>query len=94
VDSGVNADCPFEDAKRLGIAFTPKNGCLVLAAFNRYLVQLYEYLQILENRLFSAGLHTLGEELPEQLASYPGLFWEEVPEEVISNRKWGVGSQH
>jgi len=42
------------------------------AAFNRYLVQLYEeYLQILENRLFSAGLHTLGE-LPEQeqMASY------------------------
>jgi len=35
------------------------------AAFNRYLVQLYEYLQILENRLFSAGLHTLGE-LPER----------------------------
>jgi len=59
VDSGVD-DCPFEDAKRLGIAFTRKMpGCLVLG-LNRYLV-MYEYLQVLENRLFSSGLHTLGE---------------------------------
>jgi len=55
------------------------------AAFNRYLVQLYEYLQILENRLFSAGLHTLGElPEPEQMASYSRLILEEVPEEGIS----------
>jgi len=39
-------------------------------AFNRYLVQMYEYLQVLENRLFSSGLHTLGEPEPEQMASY------------------------
>lgn len=25
VDSGLDADCPFEDAKKLGIAFTPEN---------------------------------------------------------------------
>ncbi len=30
-------------------------------AFEHYLVKLYEYLQVLENRLFSSGLHTLGE---------------------------------
>ena len=29
-------------------------------AFNRYIVELYEYLQVLENRLFSSGLHVLG----------------------------------
>jgi len=40
------------------------------AGLNRYLV-MYEYLQILENRLFSSGLHTLGEPPePEQMASY------------------------
>jgi magnesium chelatase subunit H len=43
----VDADCPFEDALRLGIAFTPENARLFSAAvFNRYLVQLYEYLQV------------------------------------------------
>lgn len=87
VDSGVNADCPFEDAERLGIALTPENTQLFsAAAFNRYLVQLYEYLQVLENRLFSTGLHTLGEPpAPEQLASYlQAYFGEELPSEVVS----------
>lgn len=87
VDSGVDADCPFEDAKRLGIAFTPENAQMFsTGAFNRYLVQMYEYLQVLENRLFSSGLHTLGEPPePEQMASYlQAYFGEELPEEVIS----------
>ncbi len=86
VDTGLDADCPFEDAKRLGIAFTPENARMFSAAvFNRYLVQLYEYLQVLENRLFSTGLHTLGESpKPEQLASYlQAYFGEELPEEVV-----------
>ncbi|MGJ3247691.1 MAG: magnesium chelatase subunit H [Elainellaceae cyanobacterium] len=62
VDSGLDADCPFEDAKRLGIEFTPENARMFSQdAFNRYLVKLYEYLQVLENRLFSSGLHILGE---------------------------------
>ncbi len=97
VDSGVDADCPFEDAKRLGIAFTPENAQMFSpAAFNRYLVQLYEYLQVLENRLFSAGLHTLGESPnPEQLASYlQAYFGEEMPDEVVSAiANEGVGSR-
>ena len=29
-------------------------------AFQTYLVTLYDYLLILENRLFSSGLHVLG----------------------------------
>jgi magnesium chelatase subunit H len=85
VDTGLDADCPFEDAKRLGIDFTPENARMFSAgAFNRYLVQLYEYLQVLENRLFSTGLHTLGEPPDsEQLASYlQAYFGEELPEVV------------
>ncbi|AVH69041.1 magnesium chelatase subunit H [Nostoc sp. 'Lobaria pulmonaria (5183) cyanobiont'] len=72
VDSGLDADCPFEDAKRLGIAFTPENVRMFsVRAFDDYLVGLYEYLQVLENRLFSSGLHTLGEKPnEEELGSY------------------------
>ncbi|MTJ54142.1 magnesium chelatase subunit H [Anabaena sp. UHCC 0253] len=62
VDTGLDADCPFDDAKRLGIPFTPENVRMFSNhAFDHYLVKLYEYLQVLENRLFSSGLHTLGE---------------------------------
>ncbi|MBV9385536.1 MAG: magnesium chelatase subunit H [Chroococcidiopsidaceae cyanobacterium CP_BM_ER_R8_30] len=87
VDTGVNVDCPFEDAQRLGIAFSPENAQMFSPqAFNRYLVQVYEYLQVLENRLFSAGLHTLGEPPDsEELTSYlRAYFGEELPEDVIS----------
>lgn len=67
VDSGLDADCPFEDAKRLGIGFTPENVRMFSdRAFDDYLVVLYEYLQVLENRLFSSGLHTLGEKPSEE----------------------------
>jgi magnesium chelatase subunit H len=62
VDTGLEVDCPFDDAKRLGIPFTPENVQMFSNhAFNDYLVKLYEYLQVLENRLFSSGLHVLGE---------------------------------
>ncbi|MDZ8067578.1 MAG: magnesium chelatase subunit H [Nostoc sp. DedQUE08] len=72
VDSGLDADCPFADAKKLGLAFTPENVRMFSNhAFDDYLVELYEYLQFLENRLFSSGLHTLGEAPnEEELASY------------------------
>ena len=71
-DSGLEADCPFEEARRLGIEFTPENARLFSRdALNRYLVILYEYLQVLEQRLFSSGLHSLGRPpSPEQLTSY------------------------
>jgi magnesium chelatase subunit H len=62
VDTGLEVDCPFDDAKRLGIPFTPENVRMFSNhAFDHYLVKLYEYLQVLENRLFSSGLHVLGE---------------------------------
>ena len=86
VDTGLEADCPFEDAKKLGIAFTPENARMFSAhAFNDYLVKLYEYLQVVEQRLFSSGLHTLGEPPEvEELTSYlQAYFGEELSEEAV-----------
>lgn len=86
VDTGLEADCPFEEAKKLGMAFTLENARMFsVHAFNDYLVKLYEYLQVVEQRLFSSGLHTLGE-VPdsEGLASYlRAYFGEELSQEVV-----------
>ncbi|NEO70362.1 magnesium chelatase subunit H, partial [Moorena sp. SIO3H5] len=86
VDSGLDTDCPFEDAKGLGIAFSPENAQMFSAdSFNRYLVKLYDYLLVLEQRLFSSGLHTLGQ-VPdsEQLESYlRAYFGEDVSEAMV-----------
>jgi magnesium chelatase subunit H len=87
MDSGLDTDCPFAEAKRLGIAFTPENlNLFSLDAFNHYLVKLYDYLQVLENRLFSSGLHTLGEPPnAEALSSYlSAYFGDEISEEAIT----------
>ncbi|MEG4228246.1 cobaltochelatase subunit CobN [Microcoleus sp. N9_B2] len=72
LDSGLEADCPFEDARKLGIPFSFENvGMFSADAFNRYLVKLYEYLQVVECRLFSSGLHVLGEAPnSEEMTSY------------------------
>ncbi len=88
VDTGLEADCPFDDAKRLGITFTPENARMFSHhAFNDYLVKLYEYLQVVEQRLFSSGLHTLGEAPnSEQLASYlQAYFGEELAATVAAD---------
>jgi magnesium chelatase subunit H len=84
VDTGIDADCPLEDAKRLGISFSPENARMFSAdVFNSYLVKLYEYLQVLESRLFSSGLHTLGEPpTPEGLISYLEAYFE-LPKEIV-----------
>jgi magnesium chelatase subunit H len=86
VDTGINTDCPLTEAKHLGIAFTPENARLFSkVVFDRYLLQVYEYLQVLENRLFSSGLHVLGEPPSgEQLASYlQAYFGEELSADVV-----------
>ncbi|MEH1873773.1 magnesium chelatase subunit H [Nostoc sp.] len=89
VDSGLDADCPFEDAKRLGIAFTPENVRMFSNhAFDVYLVELYEYLQVLENRLFSSGLHVLGEAPnEEELGSYLQAYFGGEEEENEPQRR-------
>jgi magnesium chelatase subunit H len=82
LDTGLEVDCPFDDAKRLGIPFTPENVRMFSGhAFDHYLVKLYEYLQVLENRLFSSGLHTLGEAPnQEELTGYLDAYFGEENE--------------
>ncbi|PMB05403.1 magnesium chelatase subunit H, partial [Fischerella thermalis CCMEE 5273] len=89
VDTGLDADCPFEDAKRLGIPFTPENVRMFSAhAFNDYLVKLYEYLQVLESRLFSSGLHTLGEAPgEEEMAAYLEAYFGNEPQRNTEHRE-------
>ncbi|MBE9227057.1 magnesium chelatase subunit H [Phormidium sp. LEGE 05292] len=86
VDTGLDADCPLEEAKKLGIAFTPENVRMFSAdVFNHYLVKLYEYLQVLENRLFSSGLHVLGEPPnEEEMAAYLNAYFGEKTTEVVT----------
>ncbi|NER80021.1 MAG: magnesium chelatase subunit H [Leptolyngbya sp. SIO1D8] len=60
-DTGLEADCPFREARKLGMTFTLETARLFSKeALSNYLASLYEYLQVLENRLFSSGLHVLG----------------------------------
>ena len=72
VDAGLEKDCKFESGIKQGIDFNVENAKLFSKnVINQYLVQIYEYLQILEQRLFSSGLHVLGQKPnPEQMRSY------------------------
>ncbi len=94
VDTGLDADCKFEEGEKLGIAFNVENARLFSKnAINRYFVKVYEYLQVVEQRLFSSGLHTLGgvpdaEGINSYLEAY---FGEELPEkerEAIAAGTW------
>ncbi|WP_019500388.1 magnesium chelatase subunit H [Pseudanabaena sp. PCC 6802] len=92
-DTGLQADCPFPEAKRMGLEFTYENIRMFgEPTFDRYLVELYAYLQVLESRLFSSGLHVLGAvPSPELLQTYlQAYFGEELPEPVISAIANGV----
>ncbi len=81
-DTGLDADCPFIDAQKMGMGVTIETVKLFSnEAFNRYLITLYDYLQILENRLFSSGLHVLGEPPnPEELDSYLNAYFDGAAE--------------
>ena len=91
VDSGLDADCPFTEGRKLGIAFTVENARLFSKkAVNRYFVKVYEYLQVVEQRLFSSGLHVLGKAPDEEeMQSYLNAYFGEgaiAPEEAQSIR--------
>ncbi|PHV64407.1 magnesium chelatase subunit H [Cyanobacterium aponinum] len=80
VDSGLNKDCKFAEGEKLGIEFTAENAKLFSKqALNEYFVQIYDYLQIVEQRLFSSGLHILGEKpTQEQLQSYLEAYFDDT----------------
>jgi magnesium chelatase subunit H len=85
VDTGLETDCKFEEGEKQGIAFTVENARLFSKhALSDYFVKVYEYLQVVEQRLFSSGLHTLGE-VPnaEELNSYlEAYFGDKLPEKA------------
>ena len=86
-DTGLNSDCPFEYGKKLGIEFTPENARMFSADIvNSYFVEIYNYLQVIKQRLFSSGLHTLGE-VPkeEELKSYLDAYFGEKIGDIPQN---------
>ncbi|MEM7062180.1 MAG: magnesium chelatase subunit H [Cyanobacteria bacterium P01_B01_bin.77] len=85
-DTGLAADCPLPELKAQGLEFTLENAKLFSnTVLDRYFVTLYEYLQVLENRLFSSGLHVLGESPNiEDINSYlEAYFGERLAPELI-----------
>ncbi len=88
VDAGLERDCRFNEGEKQGIAFTVENAKLFSKRIiNEYFVQVYEYLQVLEQRLFSSGLHVLGEAPDrENLRSYlEAYFDDELSADLIDN---------
>jgi magnesium chelatase subunit H len=86
VDAGLESDCKFDEGLKLGIAFSLENSKLFSKkAINDYFVKIYEYLQVLEQRLFSSGLHVLGEAPnQEELKSYlEAYFGSDLPIDII-----------
>ncbi|ANV90054.1 magnesium chelatase subunit H [Picosynechococcus sp. PCC 8807] len=87
VDLGLPEDCPFTVGQEQGIAFTVENASLFSKnALQNYFVHIYEYLQTLEQRLFSSGLHVLGEKpSPEIIQSYlTAYFGDRLSENVLA----------
>ncbi len=86
-DTGLADDCPFVDEEGLGIELTSENIRYISSGpFTHYMTQLYDYLQVLENRLFSSGLHVLGSKpTSEELASYLSAYLgDALPSEAIT----------
>ncbi|MCP9818257.1 magnesium chelatase subunit H [Synechococcus sp. Cruz-9H2] len=77
-DTGLDADCPPGEVLTAGPA--------AAESFTAYLVRLSEYLQLLENRLFSSGLHVLGQAPdPEELEGYlKAYFGDDLEPELVS----------
>ncbi|MEO0434930.1 MAG: magnesium chelatase subunit H [Cyanobacteria bacterium J06656_5] len=85
-DTGLAADCPLPELTAQGLDFTPENARLFSnTVLDRYFVILYEYLQVLENRLFSSGLHVLGQSPSvEAISSYlEAYFGERLAPDLI-----------
>jgi magnesium chelatase subunit H len=85
-ETGLGSDCQFTDEEHLGIELTVENIRYISSAtFSHYMSDLYDYLGILENRLFSSGLHHLGQ-IPnaEDLYGYlQAYFTDTLPEDAL-----------
>jgi magnesium chelatase subunit H len=88
IDCGLERDCKFTEGEKQGISFTVENSKLFSKqVINNYFVEIYEYLQVLEQRLFSSGLHVLGEAPDkEALKSYlDAYFDDDLSENLIDS---------
>ena len=75
--AGLDSDCPYVDAQTSEpVRMTPEMAeSLSQKDFDEYASELYTYLGVLENRLFSEGLHSLGtaptrESMTQYLSAY------------------------
>ncbi|MEY2834068.1 MAG: magnesium chelatase subunit, partial [Cyanobacteriota bacterium] len=99
VDAGLAKDCKFNEGSKHGIDFSVENAKLFSKnVINQYFVQVYEYLQVLEQRLFSSGLHILGQKPSEEgLKSYLEAYFDgdlsEGEIEGIVSRPKGLASR-
>ena len=87
IDTGLDSDRPLAEAKKLGIEFTVENARMFsMDVLHHYFIKIYEYLQVLEQRLFSSGLHILGKSpSPEELDSYLEAYFGEEFSKDINN---------
>ena len=85
--SGLQSDCPYICATSAQpIELTSENVEAVEdGAFDAYVSKLYFYLQEVEGRLFSEGLHILGNApTPKQAAQYlSAYFGDNLPQEAV-----------
>ncbi|BAZ44005.1 magnesium chelatase subunit H [Chondrocystis sp. NIES-4102] len=93
IDAGLERDCKFTEGKKQGISFTLESSRLFSKqVINSYFVEIYEYLQVLEQRLFSSGLHVLGQKpTDEALQSYLEAYFDDdlsqdLIEKIVSRR--------
>ncbi|KAK9811539.1 hypothetical protein WJX72_005618 [[Myrmecia] bisecta] len=88
IATGLQDDCPFQAAASGGeaVVLTAETVESVQeAAFTEYASRLYTYLQVVESRLFSEGLHVLGEAPgPDKLRQYlAAYFGDDLPGEAV-----------
>lgn len=84
--AGLLADCPLLDAQGNKVELTPEMADeMPNADFESYASELYQYLQLVENRLFSEGLHSLGARPDhKQMKGYLSAYFEdELPVEAV-----------
>lgn len=75
---GIQADCPFREGDPPEFLSEDTVMDVPEEEFDAYMTRLYQYLAVVENRLFSEGLHTLGEPpSPDQTAQYLSAYFGE-----------------
>mmetsp|Transcript_1572 Transcript_1572/g.5385 ORF Transcript_1572/g.5385 Transcript_1572/m.5385 type:complete len:1547 (-) Transcript_1572:1607-6247(-) len=86
VVTGLQEDCPYVDHSSGDVKqLTAENvGAIPAEDFEAYASTVYQYLSVVENRLFSEGLHTFGQQPSEtQLTQYlEAYFGDDIPSDL------------